>query len=107
MTAAPAPEAPAADRVYVVLGDPDGDVHVWTDRSLAYSQYTVLCAANLDAEVVAVRRARWDESAREALRAAIVAPARLIEHDTGPDIGPDHPFYVPRPTPEQQEPTRV
>jgi hypothetical protein len=94
------------DRVYVVLGDPDGHVHVWTDRSLAYSLHTVHLAANLDSEVIALSRSRWDESAREALRKVLESPARLIEHDTGADIGPDHPFYVTYPTTEQ-EPSRV
>ncbi len=94
-----APAEPA-ERVYVVLGD-GRDVHVWSDRSLAYSQYTVLVAANADADVIAVRRARWDESAREAIR-AVLDGGRLHEHDTGADIGPDHPFYVTFPEPAEE-----
>jgi len=100
-------DAAPPQRVYIVLGDPDGHVDVWSDVSLAVSQHHVLVAANLDADIVPVPRHRWDESAREALLTVLrrESPrAQLREHhlDDAP-VGPDHPFYVTFATDQQEQ----
>ncbi len=81
MSAAPVSAGP----VYVVLGEPHNDVHAYDDPADAATFYTALIGANLDAEVVPVPRARWEDGGRAALTAVLAGldePGHLYEHSS-------------------------